>query len=125
MAVAELRLALLRPRRWWRRAHWRLLEPFTLAGVRVPAGVVSDGTTSPRLLWPLFPPIDDAAPAAVLHDYLLQREPRRRADYLFEVALEQLGVARWRRWVMVAAVRVAGMRLVNSLCQPAQVVTQQ
>ena len=101
-----LQVEIIPPDRWWRRPRYRLLKPLTLAGITVPAGFVSDGATTPRLLWPLFPPVDRYTPAAFLHDYLLEKgENRAAADHLFRAALAQLRIRHWRRVLMYLAVR--------------------
>lgn len=112
---------------------WRLLEGFSFYSdkiipgkriiVDVPAKLITDGASVPRLLWSWIPPLGDYGQAAVLHDYArtigvysLHGEgledplsPRvlttKQADDLFLEAMEVLKVSRFKRTVMYLAVR--------------------
>lgn len=102
---------ILFPKNWRQRNRYRLLEQLCLLGFVVPKGFETDGATVPRLFWPIFPPVGQYFPAAVLHDYLLlERErlklSRRQADDRFAKALKVLGVSPWRRRLMCGAVRL-------------------
>jgi len=55
----------------------------------VPAGFVTDAATTPRLLWPLFPPVGKWTESAILHDYLLTKKDRDYADRQFFRALRE------------------------------------
>jgi len=96
---------ILPPEKWWKKARYRLTKPLKVAGYTVPAGFVTDGATVPRFLWPLFPPVGRYLAAAVLHDYLLTKQPRSVADMEFGRALKLAKVECWRRVVMLGAVR--------------------
>ena len=107
---------------------WRLAAPFAYevgrlgsgAVVAVPIGAETDGSSIPRLLWPIEPPLGRAVRAAIIHDHLYARlrrgEPHRlapcraRADAIFREALIVAGVSRPLAWIMWAAVRGFGSR---------------
>ena len=76
--------------------------------VKVPAGFVTDLATTPRILWPIFPPWGRWNRAAILHDYLCVHRTCSRflADALFREAMKDLGVPLWRRVIMYYAVRI-------------------
>lgn len=79
----------------------------------VPAGFETDFCSIPWFARWLFAPLDRAAKAGVLHDWLLECKdrPRREADAIFREALGVLGVKPWRRWIMWAAVRVRAISI--------------
>ena len=97
---------------------WELLSPFSFyvgepeanEWITVPKGFVTDLASIPRILWPVLPPSGEYAKAAILHDYLYRygRKGRRYADAVFYEAMGVLGVARWRKWLLYAAVRSFG-----------------
>jgi hypothetical protein len=76
------------------------------------AGFEFDGASIPRLFWRVIgPPLAGPyAPAAAIHDLLYNSEivERKVADCLFEAAMEELGVSRWKRFLMHKAVRLGG-----------------
>jgi len=78
--------------------------------VIVPEEFETDFASTPRILWPIFPPTGKYTAAAVVHDYLYRRGAVQRvvADAVFLAAMKELGVARWRRGIMYAAVRLFG-----------------
>ncbi len=60
-----------------RRPRVRLNEPLTVQlqngdWLTVPVGFVTDLASTPILVWPILPPWDEYARAAVVHDYLFQ-----------------------------------------------------
>lgn len=75
-------------------------------------GLVSDGATIPRLVWPLIggPFEGDHRRAAILHDaaYASQDRPRWRADAMFFAAMRCDGEALADSIVMYLAVRLFG-----------------
>jgi hypothetical protein len=102
------------------RQCFELLQPLvfhcgwdTTDGIRVevPVGFTTDFASTPRILWPLFPPAGPWSAAAIMHDYLytLPDCSRFLADALFRDAMAHLGVPLWRRVVMYYAVRLCGM----------------
>ncbi len=101
------------------RAVFRLLDAFTYeigaegSGliVTVPAGTETDFASVPRFFWRLVPPTGKHGKAAVLHDYLYQKQSgftKLLADAIFLEAMTVLGVPWWRRWSMFLAVRFFG-----------------
>jgi hypothetical protein len=105
-------LEFLEPRRW------RVARPIVYhhpIKVTVPAGMITDLASTPRLLWPILPPTGSYAPAAILHDYLYLRgrldgEPitRAYADRVFLEAMRALGVGIIIRRVVYWGVRLGG-----------------
>ena len=76
-----------------------------IMGVRVPAGFVTDGYTTPLGIgaW-------DTPEPAILHDWLYEAQmtTRRKADAMFRHAMWWYGVGWVRRWVYWAVVRLLG-----------------
>ena len=83
--------------------------------IRISAGFITDFASIPRLLRLLIPKLGRYNKAAVIHDALYQgtvriNVTRQEADIIFLDAMEDLGVAKWKRTLMYWAVRVgAGM----------------
>ena len=71
----------------------------------VPAGFRTDFASIPRFARSLFPTSGKVAKAALLHDFMLSIGDPRAAD-AFNDALIAARVSAWRRWTMVAAVRL-------------------
>lgn len=109
--------------------HWKLLSPLIYVRdngeqVRALDGFVTDFASTPRPVWWLMPPSDEYTPAAVTHDWLYRMHTlekkfdvwppavrcctRKEADNIFLEAMAVLGVARWKRVAMWAAVRAFG-----------------
>lgn len=88
--------------------------------IHVGAGFVTDLASIPRFARIIIPKLGKYNKAAVIHDALYMGAlavpynvqyggfTRKQADLCFRDAMEDLGVAKWKRWVMWAAVRVAG-----------------
>jgi len=99
--------------------RWRLVQPFTyhIGGkyskdtIRVPAGFITDFTSTPSEIWMIIPPWGKYGKAAVVHDYLYQTASRTRkeADDIFREAMEVLGVDKVRVFLMYWAVRLFGV----------------
>ena len=99
------------------RLQYRLIAPLTVRShvngggivVEVPAGFVTDGASTPRLLWSIFPPAGRYAPAAAVHDYFCTTRciSRFLADAIFRDLMMALGVPLWKRWLMWAGVRIS------------------
>lgn len=88
---------------------WELLEPLEWYGYTIPKGFVTDFASTPRFMWPIFPPADTYTRSAVLHDYLLSiNTPWNIADNQFRLAMKEEGTGNFRRWVMWFFVRVWG-----------------
>ncbi len=100
------------------RRRFRLVSPFVfrLANgacleLEIPAGFITDFASTPRLLWPLFPPTGPWMRAALVHDYCYREQvpfSRFLADALFREVMRLDGVPRWRRIVFYWAVRLFG-----------------
>ncbi len=102
-----LRVDVLPPNKTFGKTKYRVVLPFTLSGVFVPSGFVSDGATVPRFLWWLFPPVGRYFAAAIVHDYLLASGYNwRYANHKFKDALCEQGVAHWVVAVMYSAVQM-------------------
>ncbi len=95
--------------------RWEVLSPLVyesdIAGrIEVPAGLVTDFASVPRipLVYWLFG--DRAHMAAVVHDYLYQTHVHARdvADAVFYEAMAASGIGVIGRWAMWAGVRVGG-----------------
>ena len=102
---------------------WALSSPLVFNSKRiglvtVPAGFVTDFASVPRVPVAYLLTGDAAHAPAVIHDYLYGSPRRKRSvcDAVFLEAMEDIGVAWWRRYLMWAAVRVFGgfVRSVNA-----------
>ena len=86
---------------------FKVLKSFKFKGVRVEAGFTTDGASSPRFVWWIFPPNrTDYLPCAIIHDWLCDKEEYKKADRLFKECLEELGVDRFSRMALYLAVRL-------------------
>ncbi|AEH08021.1 MULTISPECIES: DUF1353 domain-containing protein [Protofrankia] len=99
--------------------RWRLLEPVSYEGKEqvftVPTGFTTDFASVPRFLTWLVPTYGRYTKAAILHDWLWKLTDagdfdHADADGIFRWAMRELDVAFLRRWLMWAAVRLAGVR---------------
>jgi len=95
--------------------QWRLTEPLCYRGRKdfftVPAGFITNFASTPRLLWPLFPPDGGHyTRGSVLHDhaYTEKKISRWDADGLFRRILREEGEPWWRRWMFWLGVRLGG-----------------
>lgn len=76
----------------------------------VQPGFVTDGATVPRVFWSVFPPVGRYFLAAVAHDHALANgKGWPTSNAVFDAALRGAGVAAWRRFLMVNAVRLNGI----------------
>lgn len=92
---------------------WRRAFP-----IHVKVGFVTDFASIPRFARIIIPKLGKYTKASVIHDFLYQRgsipdspkdsNPRKTADVIFRDGMRDLGVVKWKRWVMWAAVRVGG-----------------
>jgi len=101
--------------KWYKRAKWELKEEYMSANGRtkVPAGFVTDGASIPFFLRWLFSPTGRYFGAAIVHDYILVTAGDwKRANKEFEQELDALFIKRWRKGLMLAAVKAWG-RLSN------------
>lgn len=80
--------------------------------IHVPVGFVTDFASIPRFARGIIPKLGRYTKASVIHDYIYQtpgiQQTRRIADIIFRDGMRDLGVVKWKRWVMWAAVRVGG-----------------
>lgn len=84
-----------------------------LREVIVPEGFVTDFASTPKLFYPIFPPIGIYNKAAMVHDFLYTAGSdsaitREDADRFFLQAMEVLKVPSWKRRLMFFAVRLFG-----------------
>lgn len=86
--------------------------PGKVGKITVPAGTKTDLASIPRFFWRVLPPIGKYDLAAVLHDYLYQRNgvSRQVADSVLLEAMEVCSVNRFQRWVIYSGVRVGGWK---------------
>jgi hypothetical protein len=97
---------------------WALVEPLGYQGrddaFTVPAGFTTDFASVPQVLTWLVPRYGRYTKAAILHDYLWRECAQGRfgwadADGILRRAMRELQVPLLRRWLMWAAVRLAGI----------------
>jgi len=88
-----------------------LWKPDTIP-FRLPAGFETDFASIPRFFRIIIPKLGRWNKAAVIHDYIYQSSViqlmRSDADIIFLDAMTDLGVAKWKRYVMYWAVRGFG-----------------
>jgi hypothetical protein len=94
---------------------WRVVDELTYVSsdetsYTVPADQATDLASTPRILWPWFPPFGSYSRAAVLHDYFYRTAEvsRKDADRLFHEAMLACGTSKWRAKVMYISVRWFG-----------------
>jgi Protein of unknown function (DUF1353) len=78
--------------------------------VVVPAGFVSDLTSTPRVFWSILPPSGAYAYPAIIHDYLYWCQPctRAHADNVFKACMDDLRVSAVKATTIYLAVRYGG-----------------
>jgi len=101
--------------------QWLITAPFTYqladgsGEIRVPADMVTDFASIPRILWTILAPTGSYGKAAVLHDYLYRHRlvnvpdrlvDREEADAIFAEAMRALGVNWATRAFLYRGVRV-------------------
>lgn len=78
----------------------------------IACGLVSDGASIPRFLWPILghPFQHPMREAAILHDFLYYYNvvPRKIADQIFYDALVESGMNRYKAQIYYFGVRVGG-----------------
>lgn len=95
-----------------------LLEPLKYQVGRliitIPAGFISDGASTPKVLWVFFPPWDKRyAVASIIHDYLYSELNitglnKELSDEIFIKIMEENGVGIIKRRLMYRAVSMFG-----------------
>ena len=96
--------------------RFMLLNQFTYlwgtTKITVPAWFVTDFASIPWLLRLIIPKLGRWNKAAVVHDYLYQKQPawftRKVADVVFRDAMRDSGVKPWKYNLMYLAVRMWG-----------------
>ncbi len=80
--------------------------------VPIHKGRVTDLTSTPRILWRVIPPTGKYNRAVVVHDHLYKSGAcsRLAADFIFLLAMLDLGVPRWKAVVMFGGVRLFAFR---------------
>ena len=80
--------------------------------VTVPAGFVTDFTSSPQMLWNIIPQWDRYGKASILHDYLYfsKEKSRKEADKIFYEAMLVSGVKKWKTKIIYWTVRMFGKK---------------
>lgn len=95
----------------------RLLRDWTIRGITIPAGFVTDWASVPWWLDGFVPSFGPYAPATIPHDYLYSvggvlpcgdAFTRKQVDDLFLDLLKELGVSWAKRSAMYRAVRLGG-----------------
>ena len=82
--------------------------------VVIAEGFITDFASTPKFLYPWFPPIGIYNKAAMVHDFLYSAPEsftqitRAEADRFFLQAMEVLKVPAWKRKLMYFAVRLFG-----------------
>lgn len=100
---------------------WELVKPFsfyykkpnkTIQTIVIPKGFITDFASTPRILYPIIPPIGIYNKACIIHDYLYQEKifPRKTCDLYFLQAMKVLGVPKWKRNLMFSIVRLFGKK---------------
>lgn len=86
-------------------------EGAPLTEIVIAKGFITDFASTPKFLYPWFPPIGIYNKAAMVHDFLYSESTpitRREADKFFLQAMEVLKVPAWKRRLMYLAVRLFG-----------------
>lgn len=87
-------------------------EGIPLVEITIPENFITDFASTPKLLYPWFPPIGIYNKAAMVHDFLYSENcttiTRNEADKFFLQAMEVLKVPKWKRKLMYFAVRLFG-----------------
>jgi len=99
--------------------RWELLSDFSFhvgsypsdEVITVPKGTITDLTSVPRVFWAMFPPHDTYAKAAIIHDWLYEKQAGKEyADRVFLEAMTVLNVPRWKREILYRAVVLFGQK---------------
>lgn len=101
---------------------WQLVEAFRFYYLKgniridiiIPENFITDFASTPTWAYPFFPPVGIYNKAAIMHDYLYDKNcsyqyiTRRQADLFFLQAMQVLGTPKLQRILMYVAVRLAG-----------------
>lgn len=90
--------------------RFRLNESITVDGCVIPEGFVSDGISSPPIVWFLFPQVDVYLREAFYHDYLLHiGVDWKEAESRFKRSLKARGLSDLRIFFIINSVRLNGL----------------
>lgn len=88
---------------------WVVRKRFCTMGVCVPKGFSTDLTSTPRVLWSIYPPFGKYQRGAIVHDYLYKNKyPRKHADKIFKKIMELDNVGFLTRNIFYITVRLLG-----------------
>lgn len=105
----EFPVTIIFPRTFADRTKYRVEVNCIIFGQYIPKGYVTDGATTPRLTWPVFPPVDRYWFASLTHDkYLTDGDGWSRANHHFKVVLDALEIRKVRSFAMHKAVQLNG-----------------
>jgi hypothetical protein len=87
--------------------RYKIQRDFLYKDVLVPKGYTTNGANIPRLFWSIFPPNrSNYMPAAVVHDYLCDKEQYDKADEYFKEILKTLGLSKFVVTVFSSSVKL-------------------
>ena len=93
------------------KTKWKTVKKFTVrtsyGTFSVPKNTSTDLASTPRLLWPWFPPFGKYTQASVIHDRLCvtKEVDRKIADKVFYELMIRYGTSKWKAKIMYFAVR--------------------
>jgi len=105
----RVNVSFIQAKKWWQLSRWELIKPLTSLNkeVTVPTGYVTDGASIPFIARAIFSPTGKYFPAAIIHDYLITEEKNwEKANYQFGIELEKLHITKWRKALILAAVKM-------------------
>ena len=94
--------------------EWVVARDFEITiddkSVVVPKGFTTNLASTPRILWPVFPPSGIYTEASVVHDYLYSTEliPYNKADKVYKEICEMCGTSKIRSTLMFGGLRGFG-----------------
>lgn len=91
---------------------YRFADPSNYNKIVIPKGFITDFASTPRILYPIIPPIGIYNKACIIHDYLYQEKIflRKTCDLIFLQAMKILDVPKWKRNLMFIIVRLFGKK---------------
>ena len=84
----------------------RFSEDWTWLGITIPAGFITDGTSSPIWARLVVPRRGKYVFAAYIHDYCLSKMSRREAAQIYLKALRVLGAPKYQQFIRYRGVRI-------------------
>lgn len=91
------------------RGSWKLTQDAVFHGHLIPAGFVTDGISVPRILCFIFPSTWHAFNSSILHDFMLTKGDRNRADIIFRETMILDGVPAFQRALFYYSARSASL----------------